>query len=371
MRTIHPTLLDKILASLALSLVLACGGSRGAGNVENPSGGTSGGTPPTPALTLVAGSPLVSGSSDGSGAVALFNRPIGTTVDASGNIYVGDWGNHTIRKISSSGTVMTLAGFAGQSGFADGAGSAARFNEPTGLAVDSAGNIFVADLGNNAIRKITPNGTVSTVAGGSWGHADGTGAMAQFNSPYSLAVDSSDNLYVTDNGNCTIRKITPSGNVATLAGAGMPGSADGNGVSASFSFPAGIALDASGNLLVADMGNNTIRKVSPAGTVTTVAGMAGIQGSSDGVGSSARFNSPWGVGVDKSGNVFVADMGNSTLRRITTTEGVTTVVGVAGNSVVTPGALPGSLASPEGLALAPDGSLVIVSGDAVLRAVLP
>jgi streptogramin lyase len=187
-------------------------------------------------------------------------------VDAAGNVYVADTGNNTIRKITPEAAVTTLAGRAGQQGSMDGRGSAAQFLAPTGVAVDSAGIAYVADYGNNTIRKITPDGVVSTLAGraGSSGSTDGIGSAARFYSPYRVAVDSAGNVYVVERDNSTIRKITPVGEVRTLAGsAGQFGGADGIGSSAQFYTPRGVALDSAGNLFVADTGNNRITKGTP------------------------------------------------------------------------------------------------------------
>ena len=160
--------------------------------------------------------------------------------------------------------VTTLAGLAGSSGSANGTGSAARFYYPFGVAVDSAGNVYVADTGNNTIRKVTPAGVVTTLAGlaGSSGSADGTGSAARFNYPSGVAVDSAGNVYVADTGNNTIRKVTPAGVVTTLAGlAGSPGSADGTGSAARFYYPHGVAVDSAGNVYVAD----TVQQHDPQG----------------------------------------------------------------------------------------------------------
>ena len=214
-------------------------------------------------------------------------------VDAAGNVYVADTGNDTIRKITPAGVVTTLAGTAGQAGSADGTGTAARFNEPDGVAVDAAGNVYVADTNNDTIRKITPAGVVTTLAGtaGQAGSADGTGAAAQFNAPEGVAVDGAGNVYVADTGNDTIRKITPAGVVTTLAGtAGQVGSADGTGSAARFNDPDGVAVDGAGNVYVADTINDTIREITPAGVVTTLAGSPGQYGSADGTGAAAQFD---------------------------------------------------------------------------------
>jgi sugar lactone lactonase YvrE len=272
--------------------------------------------------STIAGLDGVTGSADGSGANALFDGPYGIAVDGGGNIYVADTGNNTIRMLTPSGggwMVTTIAGLAGSPGFTDGNNSAARFRYPMGLAVDGSGNIFVADEGNSIIREITPSGVdweVSTIAGlaGNSGSADGNNNNARFSNPSGIAVDDTGNVYVAD-------KLTlASGNwvVSTIAGqASKSGSADGIGSVARFNTPTGIATDIGGNLYVADEGNNTVRIVSPAGTnwtVFTVAGLAKASGTNDGFGTAVRFNGPYGIAVDSFTNVYVADSINNTIR---------------------------------------------------------
>ena len=302
-------------------------------------------------ITTLAGSAGNSGSIDGLNNSALFNNPRGIAVDNNTNVYVADMYNHVIRKLTLSGAdwaVTTIAGLAGSSGNTDGINSNARFNGPYGLVVNGGGTvIYVADTGNNTVRKLTLSGTnwvVSTIAGlaGSSGSTDGTNGSSRFRYPIGIARDSTGNLYVTDEGNNTIRKLAPSGTnwvASTIAGkAGYSGSTDGVNVNARFNAPYGIAVDGSGNIYVADKNNCTIRRVKLVGgnwTVTTIAGLAYNSGSADGLGiPTARFASPTGVAVDGGGNFYVADL-NNTIRWLTpvgTNWIVLTVAGSAGNS---------------------------------------
>jgi hypothetical protein len=314
-------------------------------------------------LSTVAGQAGSSGSADGTGSAARFNDPSDVAADSAGNVYVADTNNHTIRKITSAGVVTTLAGLAGTSGSTDGTGSAARFNLPAGLAVDGSGNIYVADTYNHTIRKVTATGTVSTVAGqaGSSGSADGSGGNARFNYPSGVSVDSTGNLYVADTNNFTIRKITPAGVVSTVAGlAGSSGISDGAGSAARFSSPEGVTVDGSGNLYVADTDNHTIRKITSAGVVTTLAGLAGTSGGGDGSGSVAQFQYPSDLTVDSAGNLYVADTDNHTVRKITPAGLVGTVAGLAGSSGSTDGL--GSAARlfyPTGVAVDGSGNVYV------------
>ena len=273
---------------------------------------------PAGVVSTMAGSPGSAGSADGTGAAARFNHPSGVAVDSSGNVYVADTDNDTVREITPAGVVTTLAGQAGLSGSADGTGAAARFNGPSGLAVDAAGNRYVADTLNHTLRMITSGGVVSTLAGqaGLSGSADGTGAAARFFGPQGLAADASGNLFVADTNNQTIRQVVlATGAVSTLAGsAAAAGSADGPNTSARFFYPSAVTVDGYGNLFVADTDNDTIREVALAGIVSTLAGQAGVSGSADGFGSAARLNFPSGIAVDTSGNLYVADTNNDTIR---------------------------------------------------------
>jgi hypothetical protein len=269
-------------------------------------------------VSTLAGLPGNPGWNDGTGDNAQFYYPQGIAVDSAGNLYVADSFNHTIRKVTAAGVVSTFAGSAGSFGTNDGVGNNARFLYPEGIAVDSAGNLYVAEMGNSTIRKITAAGMVSTVAGlaRSFGTNDGVGSSARFYFPGGIAADRAGNLYVADTGNHTIRKITSAGVVSTLAGLpGNPGWNDGTGDNAQFYYPQGIAADCAGNLYVADSENFTIRKITSDGVVSTLAGSAGNFGSSDGTGGAVRFVNPFGIAVDSEGNLYVADTFNNTIRK--------------------------------------------------------
>ena len=282
---------------------------------------------PTGVVSTLAGSAGTSGSADGIGNAARFLLPDGIAVDAAGNVYVADSGNFTIRKITPAGVVTTFAGLARQFGSADGTGSAARFDRPRALALDAAGNLYVADSDNYTIRKITPAGVVSTIAGlaKSMGNIDGPGNVARFNSPQGIALDPAGNLYIANTNGSTVRMISPAGNVTTLAGlAETEGSADGTGSAARFDRPRGIAADAAGNVFIADLAGHTVRKITPAGVVTTLAGLAAAPGFVDGTGGASRFRNPLGASLDAAGNLYVADNGNEAIRKITPAAVVTT-----------------------------------------------
>ncbi len=281
----------------------------------------------TPSLAMSSFCGLVgAGYSDGVGLAATFRAPKGIAFDQVGNLYVVDWWHYIVRKIDCRGNTTTIAGKANTSGYTNGVGSAARFSNLCDVAVDTNGNVFVLDVGNNAIRKVDPSGAVTTFAGGSFGSADGLAQAAQFNQPRGIALDSSGNLFVADRMNHTIRKITTSGMVSTFAGsAGNSGSNDGNGSSALFYAPEDVTCDAQGNVFVADTSNHTIRKISATRQSLTFAGAAGSSGNADGQGSSARFNSPHYLAIDKTGNLYVTD--NNGIRRVSTNGLVETISG--------------------------------------------
>jgi sugar lactone lactonase YvrE len=331
---------------------------------------------PAGVVSTIAGTAKVSGTVNGTGPAAQFTNPISISVDGNGNLYVADQnGDASIRKIAPGGVVTTLAGKTGFNGYVDGTGTAAEFDAPWGVGVDTAGNVYVGDTNNNLIRKVTPGGVVTTIAGtpGS-GNANGTGTAARFNITVGVAVDGNGNLYVADEDNDLIRKITPSGVVTTLAGSpGNAGSADGTGSAAQFNFPAGLTVDGAGNVFVSDTGSNTIRKITPAGAVTTVAGTPGTSGSANGTGSAALFDIPIGIVVDGNDNLYVCERGNQTIRKITSGGVVTTLAGQAGSNGSADGT--GSAARfnlPAGITIDGNGNLFVTDAtNALIREVTP
>ena len=267
-------------------------------------------------VTTFAGSGI-SGSADGIGTAASFRFPDGAAFDSQNNLFISDQSNHKIRKITPDGTVSTFAG-SGIIGAADGIGIASSFYYPAGMTVDANDNLLIADYGNNKIRKITPEGIVTTFAGnGVAGAIEGTALTAQFNGATGVCVDNFGNVFVADYSNHKIRKINTLGIVSTVAGTGTIGSTDGNGTAASFYQPAIVAIDSEQNLFITDEGNHKIRKITPDGTVSTFAG-DGIIGATDGLSTVAQFNSATGIAVDASHNVYVCDYGNNKIRKIKT-----------------------------------------------------
>lgn len=298
-----------------------------------------------------------SGFMDGMGSTAKFLLPSGIAHNASGVLFVSDSGNHSIREISTLGVVTTLAG--SQQGFINGSAAAAKFNSPLGVAIDAQNNAYIADAANHVIRKITPNGDVTTYAGtGSSGFVDGIGSIAQFNSPSAIAIDAAGVLYVADLLNHSIRKIESGGMTTTIAGNGSSDYIDANGTSARFSFPSGIALDNQGNLYVTDLGNNRIRKISPTGDVNTLAGN-GMTGHVDGPALSAQFNNPTGIATDNSGNVIIADAINHRIRKISTSGIVSTIAGNGSAGPVDGDPSTAEFNSPSGVAVDIIGTIYV------------
>ncbi len=385
---------------------------------------------PQGVVTTLAGLAGKPGSSDGNGAVAQFNSPSGIAMDKSGNLFVADTLNQTIRKITTTGVVTTIAGSPLRSGSSDGDGTSARFNRPSGIVADKDGNLFIADCFNKTIRKLSPEGAVITYAGapGSKSIAEGYRTSARFIYPEGLAIDSVGNLYVSEAPGYGIRKITTTGWVTTLAGTvsvkakeneksekirpmyfkgmtfdpndnlfvcdptssiiykvssegvttfagtiGKAGSSDGVGLGSRFRTPCGITTDSAGNLYVADIGDATVRKVSPLGIVTTLAGSARVGEWADGIGGAARFNEPRGITADLAGNMYVADCGNHVIRKITPSGVVTTLAGTPGKRGSSEGRGNAALfCDPTDIAIDKVGNLYVVdNGDSTIRKVTP
>jgi hypothetical protein len=304
-------------------------------------------------FTHLAGSFGGPGFEDADGTAARFKSDAGVAIDGAGNLYIADAGNHTIRKVSPAGEVTTLAGLAETPGSSDGRGANARFNGPRGVALDGSGNVYVADTGNHTIRKITPAGVVSTFAGlaGANGFFNANGIEARFKSPQGVAVDGSNNVYVADTGNHSIRAITPARDVTTLAGTGSPGSANATGTGASFTSPTGLAWHSGlASILVADSGNRVVRQITlPGAVVTTFAGTMSTPGHMDGI--PGRFFSPAGISVDVAGTSYVTDAGDHTIRSITSGGSAGSIAGLTtypgpddGTNTAAKFSAPGSLA---------------------------
>ncbi len=286
----------------------------------------------------------------------MFSTPIGIVTDPSGTVYMVDPNSYRIYRVTSAGVISVFAG-SGVLGVANGTGTAAQFNGPHGIAIDPSGNLYVTDRGSHRIRKVTPAGVVSTFAGSSQGYAEGTGTAAAFNSPYGIVADASGNVYVGDAGNHRIRKITPAGVVSTFAGSGVAGATNATGTAAQFDYPSGLAIDSSGVIYVADNNNNRIRKISPAGVVTTLAGST--EGYVNGTGTGAQFAWPYGVAVDASGTVYVADSGNNRIRKITPAGVVTTLAGNGEYDVIDGAGSSAQFVEPYGITATTDGVVYV------------
>ncbi|MDB5134304.1 MAG: hypothetical protein JWP37_907 [Mucilaginibacter sp.] len=267
----------------------------------------------------------VAGSTDGTGKQASFHHLTALTIDAANNLYVADDSTGQIRKITATGGVSTLPDNGAASG-------GTHYFSPSGLAIDKGGNFYINYTSDDVIRKVNPGATQGAIFAGNYrqtGALDGLGALATFNFANGLAIDAEGNIYVADSGNNLIRKITPQGNVTTLVGSGLTGSADGTGKAASFNFPIALTVDAAGNVYVADRGGNLIRKITSGGIVTTFAG-SGHQGDSDGTGKAASFGDPSGIAIDSKGSLFVTDSDYGIIRKIDPSGKVTTIAGNTG-----------------------------------------
>lgn len=324
-------------------------------------------------VTTIAGTAGVGAFVNGMGIHAKFNFPAGITSDSHGNLYVTEAQNNVVRKITPDGAVSTFIG-TGTAGFMDGTPNTATFRNPYAISIDSIGNLYVADTSNHAIRKITPTGTATTIAGnGASGSNDGNGMAAKFRIPFGITIDSANNLYVADTGNNTIRKITPAGDVTTFAGtAGVEGNTNGYRTMATFSGPHGLSIDNAGILYIADTSNSSVRKIDTnTGQVDTMAG-GNTFGSMDGTGADAQFNNLYGVTVDSAGNLYVADSNNNIIRKITPTGVVTTIAGKAGIDGSADGeGADARFNNPTGITVDADGNIYIADwGNHTIRKIV-
>jgi serine/threonine-protein kinase len=286
------------------------------------------------------------GSDDGTGSAVTFGNPTAVALSSNGDLYVGD--NKLIRKVTPAGEVSTYASI-----------PSGAIN---GIAIDADGNIFVSSFNDEIFKIAASDPSLATVFAGS-------SIPATFRNPMGMAIDQSGNLYVADRDNHAIRKISPIGIVTTVAGTGVAGHADGSTGTATFNHPAGVTVDASGNLYVADSDNELIRKISTAsGVVTTVAGSALISGNDDGIGAAARFDTPQGLTMDKDGNIIVADTGNHSIRKVTPLGVVTTLAGYGSSGLKNAIGVNAKFYAPMGIAVGHDGTFYIAdNGNRMIR----
>jgi uncharacterized repeat protein (TIGR03803 family) len=348
---------------------------------------------PNGIITTVAGGGN-SGLGDGGAATnAELAGPSGVAVDAAGNLFIADEFNNRIRKVGTNGVISTVAGngygAGGPGGYSGDGGAAtnAELNYPSGVAVDATGNLFIADLYNNVIRKVGTNGIITTVAGNGYGAGQGFGGYsgdggaaisAELNAPYGVAVDATDNLFIVDEDNNCIRKVGTYGIINTVAGIGTPGYAGYSGdgrtaTNAQLCGPSGVAVDATGNLFIADEVNQRIRKVGTNGIITTVAGNGkGSYSGDGGAATNADLNFPAGVAVDATGNLFIADSSNYRIRKVATSGIITTVAGGGTNGLGDGGAATNAeLLFPDGVAVDAIGNLFIAGSSSIRKVVFP
>ncbi len=329
-------------------------------------------------MTTLAGTHRKTGTADGPVGTSRFGGVNGLTIDGDGSVVVADLGDSSsigsVRRITRAGITSTIAGGGGMSGFLDGVGSEARLTSPLGITGDKNGTFWIAEPNSSTLRKLEKSGAVTTLAGvpGIFTNLDGPKGTGTLAAPADVVRDSKGNVYASQY-QPGIRKLAPDGTLTTLAGGGVNGSGylDGNVSVAQFNGPRALAIDALDNLYVADVGNYVVRKITPAGVVTTLAGTPKLRGNADGAAKQASFGSMFGLAVDAKGNVFVSDYDADAIRKIAPDGKVTTVVGTRGVRGNRPGPLPGSLSAPRGIALTAEGDLVVTTNAAVLQITAP
>jgi PKD repeat protein len=348
-------------------LLLACAMAAAAALLVSGAGAVTG----SDQITTIAGTGTAGFVGDGGQATsAQLNAPIGVAVDQSGNAYVADVMNRRIRRVTPAGTITTIAG-TGTAGFSGDGGQAtsAQLNGPFGVAVDQNGNVYIADTVNNRVRRVTSAGQITTVAGTGTAGSTGDGGQAtsaQLNVPEGVALDANGNLYVAEFAGHRVRRVTTAGVISTFAGTGTAGSGGdgGQATSAQLRNPIGVTVDAAGNVYIADSGNHKIRRVTAQGVISTFAGTgtAGFTGDG-GQATSAQLSGPFGVTVDAGGNVYIGDTGNNRIRRVTSAGTITTIAGtgVAANTSDGNPASSAQINTPTGVAVGRDGSLYVAS----------
>jgi uncharacterized protein (TIGR03437 family) len=326
-------------------------------------------------INTIVGNGTLGFSGDNAAATsAELNRPTGVAVDASGNLYIADSLNNRIRLAKAGGNISTFAGNGGYSYSGDGGpATSAQLNAPHGVAADTAGNFYIADSGNNVVRKVSANGTITTLAGNGtagFGGDGGAAASAQLSAPQGVAVDSAGNVYIADTGNSRVREVS-GGTITTVAGNGTAGFGGDGGAAtgAKLYSPVGLALDAKGNLYIADTNNSAVRKVS-GGNISTVAGN-GVQGytGDGGPALSAQLNDPEGVAVDSAGNLYITDTLNYAIRMVAPNGMISTIAGdgVAGYSGDGGAASQAQLSYPAGIAVDSGGAVYFADAGAAVR----
>jgi outer membrane protein OmpA-like peptidoglycan-associated protein/sugar lactone lactonase YvrE len=324
-----------------------------------------GATPPSPTLAVFAGTGTYGAPTPGPATSANLGTPTGVAADASGNVYLTDQANNEVDKVSAAGTLSVVAGNGSMGAPTPGPATSSRLKNPTGVAVDASGNLYIADEGNQRVEKVDTSGTLSVIAGtGSMGApTPGTATSSQLRFPFAVAVDASGNVYIADEGNSVVEKVTPSGTLSLFAGTGSSGAPTaGPAASSQLDTPLGVAVDASGDVYIADTYNHEIEKVDTGGTLAVIAGTGTSGAAIAGPATSSHLTFPFGVGVDASGNVYIADSNNNHIEKVDTGGALSIIAGTGSSGVPTAGpALSSAIGQIQGLGVDPAGD--VYTGD--------